>query len=94
MEEVDDFKSIELKLCDEKTLRFVDGVWMSLKKNHTAEHVDDVSKLHKTNQKLDEENIMLTAKMDILLDLLSEALAERETMSMSKKWNKLIRNWI
>lgn len=78
VEEVNDFKNIKLKLHDDKELRFVDGVWMNLKKSH-LENIDDVSKLHKVKQKLEEENSMYQIKMDILLDLLSECISERET---------------
>lgn len=78
VEEVDDFKrNITFKLDEDKKLKFVDGVWMNLRSNNSAENEDDVAKVHKTNQKLEGENRMLNAKMDILMDLLSEALAER-----------------
>lgn len=77
VEEVDDFKNIALKLSDKNTLKFVNGVWMVLRKNQ-AENVDDAIELVRTNQKLEEENTMLTAKMDIMLDLLSETLVEKE----------------
>lgn len=77
VEEVDDFKNIALKLSDKNTLKFVNGVWMVLKKNQ-AENVDDAIELVRTNQKLEEENTMLTAKIDIMLDLLSETLVEKE----------------
>lgn len=78
-EDVDDFKNIVLKLDDDKALKFVNGVWMNLKRNQSAESIDDTVKLQKSNQKLEEEKNMLTAKVDILLDLLSESLAEKDS---------------
>ncbi|CRK97349.1 CLUMA_CG010740, isoform A [Clunio marinus] len=75
-EEVDDFKRIELKLSNDKSLTFVNGVWINLKKN---EDLDDVTKTLKKNQKLQEQNIMLNAKIEILLDLLTEAVCENES---------------
>lgn len=80
-EEVDDFKNIVLKLDDDKALKFVNGVWMNLKKNQSAESIDDAVKLQKNNQRLEEEKNMLHAKVDILLDLLSESLAEKDSNS-------------
>lgn len=79
VEEVDDFKNIAVKLSDKNTLKFVNGVWMVMKKNQG--NVNDAIELVKTNQRLEEENTMLTAKMDILLDLLSETLLEKEKLS-------------
>lgn len=76
VEDVDDFKNISLKLSDKNTLKFVNGVWMVLKKNQATDF-DDAVELVKTNQKLEEEKTMLTAKMDILLDLLSETISEK-----------------
>jgi len=79
-EELDDFKNIKLKLSDDKELRFVDGTWMSLKKG-TTDNIDDVVKLQKQKQKLEDENSMYAVKMDIMLDLLSECVSEVDLMS-------------
>lgn len=76
-EDINDFKNIKLKLSDDKEFQFIDGVWMNLKKNQ-HENVDDVGKLIKKNQKLEEENAMMNVKMDIMLDLLSECVSEKE----------------
>lgn len=80
VEDVEDFKIITLRVSDTKVLKFVSGSWVALKKNQTSESVDDgsdVSSLIKDNRKLEDENRMLTAKIDILLDLLTETVAEK-----------------
>lgn len=71
IEDIEDFKNITIKLSDKSTLKFADGVWLVLKKNQTS---DNMEELLKSKQKLKEQNNMLTAKIDILLDLLSETL--------------------
>ena len=78
VENIDDFKNITLKLSDKNTLKFVDGVWLVLKKNQLNDNMDDAAELLKSNQQLREENSMTMAKMDILLDLLSETLSGTE----------------
>lgn len=80
VEDVEDFKNITLRVSDTKVLKFVSGSWIALKKNQTAESVDDasdVTTLIRDNRKLEDENRMLTAKIDILLDLLTETVAEK-----------------
>lgn len=74
-EDLDDFKSITINLCDKKNIKFVNGVWIVLN-NQSTESVDSTSELVKTNQTLERENYMLNAKMEILVDLLSETLAK------------------
>lgn len=76
-EDIEDFKNIKLKLNDDKELRFVDGVWLSMNKNQ-PEGIDDVARLQKAKQKLEEENHMLQVKMDVLLDLLTESMSEKD----------------
>lgn len=82
VEDVEDFKNITLRVSETKVLKFVSGSWIALKKNQAMESVDDasdttVSSLIRDNRKLDEENRMLLTKVDILLDLLSETVAEK-----------------
>lgn len=77
VEDIDDFKNISMRLTDEKSIKFVDGVWLVLKKNQIQENVDDASELLRTNQNLQEKNAMLNAKLDILLDLMAETLTEK-----------------
>lgn len=74
-EDLDDFKNISLNLCDKKNLKFVNGVWIVLN-NQSTESGDSTSELVKTNQSLERENFMLNAKMEILVDMLSETLAK------------------
>lgn len=77
VEDIDDFKNISLRVTDSKVLKFVSGSWIVLKKNQAADNLDDATELIKENRKLDDENRMLNAKVDILLDLLSEHVAEK-----------------
>lgn len=74
VEDIDDFKNLVIKLSDKNTLKFVGGEWLVIKKNLSSDNADDVSELVKYNLKLKEENNMMSVKMDILLDLLSETL--------------------
>jgi hypothetical protein len=82
-EEIDDFRSIKLKLSGEKEFQFVDGVWMGLKKSQ-PEAIDDITRIVRTNKRLEEENAMLNVKMDIMLDLLTECVAEKDAMMRNK----------
>lgn len=81
-EEVDAFKNITIKFDDEKVLKFVSGIWMTGSKKSSEEENDDdaMLKLVTQNKKLQEETMMLNAKLEICLDLLSEAIAEKESM--------------
>lgn len=74
-EGLDDFKNITLKLCDKKNIKFVNGVWIVLN-NQSTESADSTLELVKANQSLVKENFMLNAKMEILIDMLSETLAK------------------
>lgn len=80
VEDIDDFKTITLKVSEKNTIKFVDGEWLLLKKNQSSDNVDDASELLKNNQKLKEENNVMVAKMDILLDLLTESLSGKEVL--------------
>lgn len=76
-EDIDDFKNIKIKLNNEREIQFVDGTWISIKKNQ-PEGSDDVEKLVKENKRLENENQVLNVKMDIMLDLLTECISEKE----------------
>lgn len=80
VEDVDDFKNISMRLTDEKSLKFVNGVWLVLKKSQTTGNVDDAAELLQENQNLQEKNSMMNAKLDILLDLMAETLTEKDYM--------------
>lgn len=79
-EEVDAFRKISIKFDDEKVLKFVNGVWISSKKSNSGENDDEVLKLVTQSKILEEEKMMLNAKLEICLDLLSETIAEKELM--------------
>lgn len=78
-EDIDDFRNIKLKLSGEKEFQFVDGIWISLKRNQN-EAVDDVTRMARANKKLEDENAMLNVKMDIMLDLLTECVTEKDAI--------------
>lgn len=79
-EDIDDFKNIKIKLSNEKELQFVDGEWISIKTNQ-QDGFDDVAKLVRENKKLENENSTLNVKMDIMLDLLTECISEKEAIA-------------
>lgn len=72
-EKLDDFQNIQLNLTNKKKLKFVDGTWIVTQ--HTAD-ADDITMMRRRLQKLDEENNLNQIKVDILLDMLTENLAE------------------
>lgn len=80
VEDIDDFKNISIRLTDEKSLKFVNGVWLVLKKSQAMGNADDASELLESNQNLQVKNAMLNAKLDILLDLMAETLTEKDLM--------------
>lgn len=77
-EDVSDFNSVSLKLGGDKTLKFVEGNWTISDANSSTQQSFDKLKNMRSNQKLMEENNMLNAKMDILLDLLTECVDAKE----------------
>jgi len=79
-EDIDDFKNIKIKLSNEKELQFVDGEWISIKKSQ-QEGFDDVARLVRENKRLENENSTLNVKMDIMLDLLTECISEKEAIT-------------
>jgi Chibby family len=83
-EELDSFKNISIKFDDEKVVKFVNGVWISSKKSGLGENDDETMKLVTLNKKLEEEKMMLSAKLEICLDLLSETIAEKDSMMNNK----------
>ena len=79
-EDIDDFKNIKIKLSNERELQFVDGEWISIKKSQ-QEGFDDVGRLVRENKRLENENSTLNVKMDIMLDLLTECISEKEAIA-------------
>lgn len=72
-EKLDDFNVIKLNLTNKKELKFVDGKWIL---NHQQANTVDVTVMRKRLQKLEEENNLNRIKVEILLDMLTENLAE------------------
>lgn len=79
-----DFKEIKLDL-NGKELKFIDGVWLQNNKtnnqvngsnNMNSNNLDDVVKLRKKLQSLEQENNLYQIKYDIFLDLLTENMSE------------------
>lgn len=71
-EKLDDYQIIQLNL-DEKKLKFVNGTWTSLQ---NSTNPFDVGVMKRKIQKLEEENNLNQIKVDVLLDMLTENLAE------------------
>lgn len=72
-EKLDDFQTIQLNLAHKKKLKFVDGIWIVCQQTSDA---DDFVSMQKRLHKLEEENNLNQIKVDILLDMLTENLAE------------------
>ncbi|CAG9798175.1 unnamed protein product [Chironomus riparius] len=79
-EDIDDFKNIKIKLSNERELQFVDGEWISINKSQ-QEEFDDTARLVRENKRLENENSTLNVKMDIMLDLLTECISEKEAIA-------------
>lgn len=72
-EKLDDFETISVNLSGQRQLKFVDGEWLL---NQSTGTVDDVNALKRKVQRLEEENNLNQVKVDVLLDMLTENLAE------------------
>lgn len=72
-EKLDDFQTIQVNLANKKKLKFVDGTWIGTQQQTDT---DDIAMMRKRLQKLEEENNLNQIKVDILLDMLTENLAE------------------
>lgn len=72
-EKLDDFHVIQMNLSNKKKLKFVDGTWMVTQK---PADTDDFTAMRKRLQKLEEENNLNQIKVDVLLDMLTENMAE------------------
>ncbi|XP_031618137.1 protein chibby homolog 1 [Contarinia nasturtii] len=72
-EKLDDFHTIQLNLTNKRKLKFVDGTWIVTQQHGDA---DDITAMRKRLQKLEEENNLNQIKVDVLLDMLTENLAE------------------
>lgn len=71
-EKLIDIQTLQINL-NKKKLKFVDGSWLV---SNQCGDMDDISVIKKKIQKLEEENNLKQVKIDILLDMLSENLAE------------------
>ena len=58
----------------------MDGEWINIKKSQ-QEGFDDVARLVRENKRLENENSTLNIKMDIMLDLLTECISEKEAIT-------------
>lgn len=72
-EKLDDFQNIQFHLTNKKMMKFVDGTWIVTQQSADA---DDITSMRRRMQKLEEENNLNQIKVDILLDMLTENLAE------------------
>lgn len=72
-EKLDEYQSIQITLNNKKKLKFIDGTWMLTQ--HTAD-TDDITVMKRRIQKVEEENNLNQIKVDVLLDMLTENLAE------------------
>lgn len=72
-EKLDDFQVIQMNLTNKKKLKFVDGTWIVTQQPADS---DDFIAMRKRLQKLEEENNLNQIKVDVLLDMLTENLAE------------------
>lgn len=72
-EKLDDFRNIQLNLTNKKKLKFVDGTWITTQQTADA---DDITAMRRRMHKIEEENNLNQIKVDILLDMLTENLAE------------------
>lgn len=72
-EKLDDYETISVILSGQRQLKFVDGEWLL---TQSSSNGDDVNALKRKVQKLEEENNLNQVKVDVLLDMLTENLAE------------------
>lgn len=72
-EKLDDYETISVNLSGQRQLKFVDGEWLLTQSSY---NVDDISALKRKVHKLEEENNLNQVKVDVLLDMLTENLAE------------------
>lgn len=72
-EKFDDYETISVNLSGERQLKFVNGEWLLTQSSCS---VDDINALKRRVHKLEEENNLKQVKVDVLLDMLTENLAE------------------
>lgn len=77
-QDINDFRDIKITVDDVTELRFLDGEWISCSNDGNSQTSDlsDLSRMKKKTSILEQENQMLNAKIDILLDLLTENISE------------------
>lgn len=72
-EKIDDIQSVQINLLKKK-MKFADGRWIQ------QSDTGDIGVIKKKLQKLEEENNLKQIKVDILLDMLTENLAELDIL--------------
>lgn len=70
-ENLNDYRAIQLHL-GRKRMKFVNGTWIG----HHGSESDDVGVMKRDLQRLEEANNLNQIKIDVLLDMLTENLAE------------------
>lgn len=80
-ENFDDYRSIQFSL-GKKRLKFIDGAWI-IGHGHAADS-DDVGDMKRQIQRLEEANNLNQIKIDVLLDMLTENMAELNVLRI--KW--------
>lgn len=74
-EKMDDYKVIGLSL-NKKTMKFIDGNWICTNNSD----VDEVVTMKRRIKKLEEANHLHAVKIEVLLDMLTENLAEMNAL--------------
>lgn len=81
-EKLDEYKTIGLNLPGQWQLKFVDGEWLMTQASGNV--VDDIGALRRKVHKLEEENNLNLIKVDVLLDMLTENMAELNVLRATK----------
>lgn len=83
-EKLDDYETISVNLPGQRQLKFVDGEWLLT--TQASGNVDDINALKRKVHKLEEENNLNQVKVDVLLDMLTENLAELDVLRKADNW--------
>lgn len=73
-----DYETISVNLSGQRQLKFVNGEWLLTQSSSC--NVDDINALKRKVHKLEEENNLNQVKVDVLLDMLTENLAELDVL--------------
>lgn len=78
--------NIKIEFSGSKELHFVDGNWVCLQNSSKSDECVDLLKAQtKDLATLKAQNSLYQIKMDIMIDLLSEKMAELDSVTRSKK---------